>query len=383
MTQPRLTTVADRARDWLYQIALPLWLGEGFDGSPAPFVERIGVDGRALDINRRLRVQARQTYVCAQAGRLGWHGDWRTPLRAGVELLTGKGRRNDGAFVHLFTVSGEIVDARADLYDHAFALFALARAAPLLERPDLEGVIEDGWRWLDANWAHPLGGYWEGEIESTDVRRQNPHMHLLEAAVAFYEAFPRSSGMERANALSRLFHERFFDDRHGALPEYFDEAWNRLADERGRITEPGHQFEWAWLLRRHAQVAPSVVDSAVVDRLIAHGLRHGIDQDRGVAVNEVWIEGQVRDERARLWPQTERLKAALSGPTDNEAGTAEAIAAATGLFRYLDRPAPGVWRDMMDGGGGFDSQAAPASSLYHIVCALAELIQAGEQRGDV
>lgn len=379
MMQPDLASVAAQARDWLYSTALPLWLGEGFDRSPAPFAERVSADGRALDIDRRLRVQARQTYVCAEAGRLGWHGDWRTPLRAGVDLLTGKGRRADGAFVHLFTATGDVADSRADLYDHAFALFALARAAPVLERTDLEAVIESGWQWLDANWAHPLGGYREGEIEPADIRRQNPHMHLLEAAVAFYEAFPRSSGMDRANALSRLFHERFFDDGYGALPEYFDDAWNRLPDDRGRITEPGHQFEWAWLLRRHALAAPGVVDRSVTERLIAHGLRYGIDQDRGVAVNEVWIEGQVRDPRARLWPQTERLKAALSDPATSRGETGEASAAAIGLFRYLDRPVPGIWRDMMDVAGGFDSQAAPASSLYHIVCALAELIRADEQ----
>ena len=378
-----LNGAADRARTWLFETALPLWLGEGFDGARAPFAERIGEDGKAVHMNRRLRVQARQTYVCAEAGALGWPGDWRTPLEAGVALLTGSGRRDDCAFVHLLSPGGEILDRRADLYDHAFALFALASAAPLLARPDLEAIIEDGWQWLDANWKHPEGGYREGEIESADIRRQNPHMHLLEAAMGLHAAFPSSSGLERARELATLFRTRFYDEEHGALPEFFDQQWRRLPDDRGRVTEPGHQFEWAWLLRRYADAAGDDSVRPIAERLIAHGRSNGLDATRGVAINEVWIEGQAKTATARLWPQTERIKAAVSGLSLNPASEAlEAVAALDGLFRFLDDPVPGAWRDMMEVDNSLRIEAAPASSLYHIVCAMAELIRAAEnERG--
>ncbi|WJH41115.1 hypothetical protein N7E02_11590 [Aliirhizobium terrae] len=34
---------------------------------------------------------------------------------------------------------------------------------------------------------------------------------------------------------------------------------------------------------------------------------------------------------------------------------------------------PGLWHDMMLEDGGFRREAAPASSLYHIICAIGEL----------
>ena len=40
--------------------------------------------------------------------------------------------------------------------------------------------------------------------------------------------------------------------------------------------------------------------------------RHGLDHGHGVAINEVMIDGSIRNPAARLWPQTERLKAALA-----------------------------------------------------------------------
>jgi mannose-6-phosphate isomerase len=81
----------------------------------------------------------------------------------------------------------------------------------------------------------------------------------------------------------------------------------------------------------------------------------------------------VRTARARLWPQTERLKAAL---TVGE--PAEALAAFAGLQPFLATPAPGAFFDKMLPEGGFVAEPARASSLYHIVCAYAELARAAE-----
>ena len=47
--------------------------------------------------------------------------------------------------------------------------------------------------------------------------------------------------------------------------------------------------------------------------------------------------------------------------------------AAQGLRRYLDTEVPGLWYDRLKPDGQFVQQSAPASSFYHIVCAIAEL----------
>jgi mannose/cellobiose epimerase-like protein (N-acyl-D-glucosamine 2-epimerase family) len=46
---------------------------------------------------------------------------------------------------------------------------------------------------------------------------------------------------------------------------------------------------------------------------------------------------------------------------------------AEGLLQYLRTPVPGLWRDKLKPDGAFVEEAAPASSFYHIVCAIAEM----------
>ena len=104
----------------------------------------------------------------------------------------------------------------------------------------------------------------------------------------------------------------------------------------------------------------------------------GIDGARVVVVNALLDDLSVHDAGTRLWPQTEWLKASLIlrdggegvGTTDYEAG---AVAAAGALKRHLHGVTPGLWRDKLDATGAFRREPAPASSLYHITCAIAEL----------
>jgi hypothetical protein len=89
-------------------------------------------------------------------------------------------------------------------------------------------------------------------------RRQNPHMHLLEALLAAHDAFGDGVFFARAEELVLIFLSRFFQAGEGALPEYFDAA---LAPQReaGRfLVEPGHHYEWIWLLDRYAQRAAAM-----------------------------------------------------------------------------------------------------------------------------
>ena len=46
-----------------------------------------------------------------------------------------------------------------------------------------------------------------------------------------------------------LFASRFFLPGSGVLCEYFDDELKPLPGERGQIVEPGHHYEWIWLLR--------------------------------------------------------------------------------------------------------------------------------------
>jgi mannose-6-phosphate isomerase len=109
------------------------------------------------------------------------------------------------------------------------------------------------------------------------------------------------------------------------------------------------------------------------------GEQYGVDATRGVAFNEIWDDLSPKDEAARLWPQTERIKGWLTmaslGETAGEIDQAFAnvASAAAGLRLYLETPIRGLWRDKMDAAGRCVDEPAPASSLYHIVCAISQM----------
>ncbi len=140
----------------------------------------------------------------------------------------------------------------------------------------------------------------------------------------------------------------------------------------GRIAEPGHHYEWAYLVDRWAKLAGRPRPAAV-PRLIAFADEHGLDARRGVAVNAVLNDGSMHDPVARLWAQAERIRAYL---VDRRPGDDGRIAAAIGgLRRFLDTPTPGLWFDQLDAGDRFVNEPARATSLYHIVGAVAALAE--------
>jgi mannose-6-phosphate isomerase len=163
-----------------------------------------------------------------------------------------------------------------------------------------------------------------------------------------------------------------------SLREQFDADWAPLAGIAGRVVEPGHQFEWGWLLLRWGAAGDGAANQAAA-RLVQLGEAHGIRD--GVAINELLDDFSVRDGEARLWPQTERLKAAvrMAAVTHDPRYWSMAVRAAQGLRRYFDTALRGLWYDRLTLDGQFVQQPAPASSFYHIVCAIAELKSVLEQ----
>ncbi len=380
-----LHDLAGHAREWLFEAAAPRWRVELDRGAPL-FPERMSIHGDREACPHRLFVQARHVFSYCELGRLGWNGAWRRMIGANVDFLVANGRRADGLYVHRFDPHGGVMDARADLYDQAFMLFALAHAGRALGRPDLFGIAEALDDALDSQWRRPHGNYHEGDIAVCPPHRQNPHMHLLEGFIALYEATGNARWRRDAEHVARLCSRSFLHRETGALLEYFDGELSPLEGDEGDVVEPGHCFEWAWLFERLALWGLPEA-TWISDRLTRFARRHGLDAERGVMINEVRIDGSIRNPCARLWPQTERLKAALARyrrtrePEERE-GAAAAYAA---LLRYFETPVRGAWRDKLNADGTWIEEPAPGSSMYHITGALAELldtVQAGEAPTD-
>lgn len=368
-----LDFVQNRAKQWLFEEAAPFWADRGVhdDGM---FVEAFSPSGEVLDTIRRLRVQARQIYSFCEIGRLGWSGPWREVVARAVVPFTERGLTERKWFINAFDGRGAPSDLRPDLYSQAFGLFALAHAGEMLERRDLLDLAVEVLDSLELHWSRPQGGFWEGEVTACPPFRQNPHMHMFEAALAHYRVTGDPRWKDLATRISTLVRTRFQDTASGAITEYFDENWQPLATAEGRIVEPGHCLEWAWLFEIAFE---PIRDIGTAERLLSFARRHGICPRRNMAINEVSLDGSVVDGKARLWPQTERLKSAVARHkrTGTDEDRQEIVDAWNGLERYFAGKPAGLWHDKIDEDGIGIIEPSPASSFYHIVCGLSELLR--------
>jgi mannose-1-phosphate guanylyltransferase / mannose-6-phosphate isomerase len=370
-----LAALTRRFDAWLFDHALPLWWEKGADHTRGGFFDALKQDGNPTDAPRRARVQARQSWVYGVAGEMGWTGPWQKAAEQGLAFLIAHHRRPDGQFSTKTAMDGTVLDAAAFLYDQTFILLALAQLHKVLpNRADVAAAALALLRAEIAARRHQGGGY----VESSDAPFQsNTLMHLFEAALAWCEAGGESAWHELADELAELCLARMIDPSNGAIPEYFDAAWKPLPPGGVQHLEPGHQFEWAWLLGRWSALRNHAPAYQAAKRLFAAGSR-GVDPARQVAIYEMSLDFQVAQPAARLWAQAERIKAAMllmerTAGAERRRYQEEAAAAAGALWRYLETPVLGLWYDRMMIDGKFIEEPAPASSFYHIICCISVL----------
>lgn len=357
-----ISSIASAANNWLLNSAIPLWYDHGVDWRRGGFFESLDInDLRSPADFKRLRVLTRQIYVFAAAHRLGAPGS-RDVVEHGVDFLLNKAKLKNGGFANKFNLNGEIVDIKLDLYDLAFCLFALAHAFQILQDSTLKAEALSLTYFICDNFRHKSGGFIEA-IPTSSPRRQNPHMHLLEAMLAWQTVSEERIFKEISKELVVLFFQKFYFPDTGALLEYFDENLNPLCSDDEKVTEPGHHLEWVWLLDRFNQVSQEPSENYA--SLYRFAKRYGVSEPDGFLFSQVLTRGRVRGERVRLWPHAEWLKAELVTPGPDR--TARVILAWRALSRFLDCPRRGLWFESYDlNARCFISEPAPASSLYHI-----------------
>jgi mannose/cellobiose epimerase-like protein (N-acyl-D-glucosamine 2-epimerase family) len=367
-----LQSVRTRLIEWLVEAAYPLWSRNGIDPRSGGFYEALDAHGLPLAQPRRARVQPRQIYAFGQAHAFGWHGDITGIVSRGMDYFTAQYRRPDGFFRTLADADGRALDERALLYDQAFALLGYAAAAAALDaRGEFERRALELRHLIDARLGNGDGSYRSLEA-SAGHRESNPHMHLLEAFLAWAQIGHDTGWAAGVRALSELALTRFIRKDSGALGESYLATWQPTPGVSGRLIEPGHQFEWAWLLLRCERWQAIPLRNAAL-QLIALGDRFGVHDE--FAINALHDDFTVSDANARFWPQCERFKAALIAATltGERRYWSMAEAAAANLFPYLNTPVPGLWVDERLASGEFVVSSAPASTFYHVVGAIAAL----------
>jgi mannose-6-phosphate isomerase len=350
--------------------ALSLWAVTGWDAKAGGFIERLAADGMPdTSAPRRVRVQARQIYCFAKAAQLGWYPQGAEIARKGLDYMLAKAKSPDGkpGFVHILAPDGSVLNPLRDTYDHAFVLLALATVYQLDRDAKVRAEIDELMQFIDTQLRSPDGGYLEG-VPASMPRRQNPQMHLLEAFIAAFDATHDQAFQARAGDLFGLFTSNLFDAKKGVLGEYFEQDWSRIEPVS---VEPGHQAEWVWLLKGFERITgcPTGKQRAA---LLESALRYR--DVTGCLVDEGDAQGNIVKATRRCWPQTEIIKAFVAQAESGVEGAADAARAA--LMRldkhYLQHPVKGGWYDQFDGEGRSLIDTIPASSFYHILCAVAE-----------
>ncbi len=273
----------ERVRAWVFEAMLPFWAAHGIDEAYGGFLEEVSPRGEpTLRPVKRLRTMCRQTYVFSHAALLGW-----TPANAlstrGYEYLLAHARLADGGWARLLTREGAVVDPAPDLYDLAFMQYALAWRYRLTGEAEVLANLHQTYHLIGSRLG--AGEGFLSRLPDDGLRLQNPHMHFTEACLAAFEATQDERFLDKASDLIALFRRRMFDGE--TLGERFSAKWTRT---RGQTLEPGHHFEWAWILAQYQRLSGDDV-AAQAQALVDWSERCGVERASGAVYDAVGEDG--------------------------------------------------------------------------------------------
>lgn len=367
------------SKAWLRETLIPAWIDRAVRLGRAGFVEMFDPADPARDPGslRTTLVTARLTYVFSHAHLLDPQSGALAAAHYGFAFLRDACREDGrGRFLHSVCEDGSPVDARTDLYDLAFVLFAMAWYYRATRDDQALAIADEVIGFTESEMAHPLGGFAEDTL-GTLPRRQNPHMHLLEAFHALAEATGEQRWLDHASAIVRLAREHLVDTETGTLGEYFTDDWKPAPGAAGMVCEPGHHFEWTWLLLHHWRLTGDAEARDLAERLYGFAIRHGLDDGTAgplAAFDMFDRTGNVTTSTKLLWPQTEAIKAFLARIEFlDDADAAERLDRhLASLFRWFVAPETGLWFNQLAKDGTPTQTVIPVRVLYHLLLALAE-----------
>jgi len=370
---------AEKVSSWLYETALPLWSEIGIDRKHGGFIERLDLSGRPLDIGyKRTRITGRQLFVFCHAYQSG-HQQYEPLIEQGLAFLLRfqKGNRA-GEWRRSVSTAGEVFDDTIDLYDYAFVLFGLAWWYRISSDRKAWKLAIDTLQFIKAELRHPSGIGFVHERSAGEPYQQNPHMHLVEALIEWFDVTRDQIFYDELIHLISLFRNNFFFE--GTLREYFNSAWLPVVAREGQIIEPGHMAEWAWILDRfskllndsHADLSSKLMEFVKLCRQ---------KNESGLIFDIVGPNFEVIKTSTRLWPQTEFIKGLIAEPSDTNDTLATIVESHINMIfsQFIEPAFKGGWLEHLDANGQPIVDYIPASSLYHLSLAFTEIIRVNEK----
>ncbi|MEM1389510.1 MAG: AGE family epimerase/isomerase [Pseudomonadota bacterium] len=361
-----------RFKTWLLDKVLPFWFENGaFDDGG--FVEAVDFYGKPLaSLERRGRIAPRQVFVWSEALRIGFdpEGGVSDMVKAGIEYLTETVRTEAGGWPNKLDKDGIPQPGPHSFYDHAFVALAASAAHRATRSPEAAQLASDAFEFIDTRFYDKNWGGWNHNDGHTPMKLVDPHMHYLEACLVDYETSYSEAAKSRIIEVCELFEQRMFDVRSGAVFEAFAADWSLPGPAGEQKIEPGHCFEWAFLLSEAERLTGRDLGSWR-RRLITFAETHGLD-DSGKVYDWVTLDGRAHAQTFRLWPQLERFRAHYSHPTPK---TKAVLASAIDQIweTYIEGYPDGLWMDKVDDKGAPAIETVPTSVVYHLITALAPL----------
>lgn len=376
-----------RLLDFVIQSLLRTWKISGVDVSRGCFRERLDPSLQPLHLGyERLVTQARLIFAFSEGSLLG-AGQYASEQALTAFRFMCEHYWDNKQTGWRFSIGegGSLPGSSRDLYAHGFVLLACASLFRATKHAEALEWAERTFEFIQTHFRHPQVGFFsvlDADNKPIDYPLlQNPHMHLFEGLLFLNECSPDERYATCGEEILDLLLERMLDRDTGTLTEYFDRRWYPDLQNGDRL-EPGHHFEWVWLLHRWILTAPEPARVAreksllaAADKLLQWALHNGIDQIHGGIFDEVDRNRHVLKDSKRIWPTTEALKAlrfASMRVPDAHLDTCYDGICELLLSRYFHIDS-GTWTESLSRDLLPEVTYLPGTTLYHIVMAVREL----------
>ncbi|RMQ46281.1 N-acylglucosamine 2-epimerase protein [Pseudomonas cichorii] len=357
-TQPEPTAFLARLQEHFLKVVVPLWQGPGWNAQLALPYEALDANHQPLPPQRyRAMACARQLFLFSSL--IGNPDFPNAATRASALFRSLQQHFHDGehgGWFYSIDPQGQPLDRRKDLYTHAFIIFACAHYWARVKEPLAESVLNAALSVVAERFTDGAGLYEASLDEDWSALGsgplQNPLMHLAEAFLATLSVRPDPRTQTALDGLVTHMQRRFVDPATGVM----------LEKPLGAVDnwyEPGHQFEWFFLLHSTPEMRGSALHASL-ERAFTFAEAQGVDSTTGAVGAMLTLDGVVLDGTQRIWAQAEYLRALALRPESRSRLGNQMIALQQ---RFLHAKG---WHECLDANGQISRSDMPSTTPYHL-----------------
>ena len=365
---------------------VPKWY-EAFRDPNGGFYERLGKGFKPVPTGqRRLVSQCRQLSIYSHTSLNGnkvFNGD----LKKQFEFIIARYfELSTGLWNFSLDENGQVKDKTCDLYALTFVIFACSHYYRASGDERAQETAGNVLRLIDARFRLKVGlaeALGPDSKPLPQIRRQNPHMHLLEACLFAHETWGGKPYEDMADEMVGLFQNVFFDSRRCALVEFFDDDL-KPHPEKGDQLEPGHYFEWIWLLKKHAALKGDLkLHDPFCLQLLTWANKFGWDEKHGGIYDTVAPDGRIIATTKRIWPFCEALKAnaLMLESVPNRQVIKDRVTEMVRVFEGKYMQERGFWTESLNRDLSQAADFMPATTPYHVYFGITETWDVLQRRG--